>query len=914
MTKRLQELPQITTANTNDWVLIKQFTGASDIDYKISFQDFSKSFLQTSDVGVGVGQVPALINGSGGGALPQISGEFLTNIDAAVSEANETRKGIVRLSDSVISTANVNSGFAATPQAVKEAYDLADAAVKRDGDLMSGNLEFVNNMGLQGTTSGTGIPPAGTKLNLIKVDSDDDIILGNTGARLGLFVDDPQQLWTVTELGNPAKQYRIFNEGFMGAGSGLDADLLDGVQGSAFGKLSGNQTWTGANTFSKNVEIVNPSNAYISVHAGTNRNSLIRLSEANKVHGAYILYNGSDDNVTYFGTRSNNADKHFMSVPRNSNVVDFKGTPTVNGNQVGVLSNTQTWTGGNTYIEDVTINGKGNPTISTGSLRLHGFSTNNTGIAITGDGTSSTRIWKNAADELMFTNASGTNGIKIPAGISAIQTFAGETYYHQGNDGAGSGLDADLLDGVQGSAFGKLGNTQTWTGANTWTGKTTFTERPEIKGVSPTLIMKDTNSTGAAQTSFISFQDNAGNEQAWVGYGTGANSSFYIRNSQGKVTLSSTEAVLIDSGIQITRGINLGNFITVDGRDFIGVNQGAGAGGAYIGGYDNCWLRTGNATEQPKVVRNGGNHVLWHAGNDGSGSGLDADLLDGQQGSYYAVDNANFTKYSVTVGGTISEWIPVRLPTSSTLSFVITSPGGGSSNPLNYNVIEGSVGIGGWSDKPTYANIYKAHYVDGENAFWRMMESSQSANGVILYVRGGRTYNIQLKGNNGTPSAYVNGYQHSSSNFPVYNTSGNVIRGGSSANINTFVDFSTGTTTSSRWGHYSTGSFEVRSDISASGNISAYSDRRLKKDIEVIPDALDKVCKLSGYTYERTDMETSRQTGVIAQEVLEVLPEAVTGSEESIYAVSYGNMVGLLIEAVKELRGEVKTLKAQLNN
>jgi hypothetical protein len=105
------------------------------------------------------------------------------------------------------------------------------------------------------------------------------------------------------------------------------------------------------------------------------------------------------------------------------------------------------------------------------------------------------------------------------------------------------------------------------------------------------------------------------------------------------------------------------------------------------------------------------------------------------------------------------------------------------------------------------------------------------------------------------------------------------------------------------------------------GNVTAYSDRRVKTNIERIPDALDKVCRLNGYTYERTDLafdeatgekQVVRQAGVIAQEVLEVLPEVVTGSEELHYGVAYGNMVSLLIEAIKELKEEVDSLKSQL--
>ena len=98
-------------------------------------------------------------------------------------------------------------------------------------------------------------------------------------------------------------------------------------------------------------------------------------------------------------------------------------------------------------------------------------------------------------------------------------------------------------------------------------------------------------------------------------------------------------------------------------------------------------------------------------------------------------------------------------------------------------------------------------------------------------------------------------------------------------------------------------------NIWAANNIIAYSDIRVKDDIQVIPDALDKIDGIRGVTYERTDNDVPRQTGVIAQEVLAVLPEAVSGSEEDHYSVAYGNLVGLLIEGIKELRIEVENLK-----
>jgi len=102
--------------------------------------------------------------------------------------------------------------------------------------------------------------------------------------------------------------------------------------------------------------------------------------------------------------------------------------------------------------------------------------------------------------------------------------------------------------------------------------------------------------------------------------------------------------------------------------------------------------------------------------------------------------------------------------------------------------------------------------------------------------------------------------------------------------------------------------------VASYGNIVGYSDIRLKKNIEKIDGALDKVCALNGYTFERTNatVEGRRDTGVIAQEVYEQHPEAITIDNEGFMAVSYGNMAGLFIEAIKALKTQVNELKAEI--
>jgi hypothetical protein len=106
----------------------------------------------------------------------------------------------------------------------------------------------------------------------------------------------------------------------------------------------------------------------------------------------------------------------------------------------------------------------------------------------------------------------------------------------------------------------------------------------------------------------------------------------------------------------------------------------------------------------------------------------------------------------------------------------------------------------------------------------------------------------------------------------------------------------------------------------SNGDVTAFSDARIKTNVEVIPNALDKVCRIRGVTYTRTDNgdleRGKRSTGVIAQEVEAVLPEAVVRDaidpENGTMGVNYGNLAGLLIEAIKELRQENLELKARL--
>ena len=96
--------------------------------------------------------------------------------------------------------------------------------------------------------------------------------------------------------------------------------------------------------------------------------------------------------------------------------------------------------------------------------------------------------------------------------------------------------------------------------------------------------------------------------------------------------------------------------------------------------------------------------------------------------------------------------------------------------------------------------------------------------------------------------------------------------------------------------------------VTASGNITAYSDATLKKDVSTINDALGIVGKLRGVTYKWISNE-QEDIGVIALEVEAVVPEVIKETEDGIKTVDYGRLVSVLINAVNELKAEIDELK-----
>jgi hypothetical protein len=107
------------------------------------------------------------------------------------------------------------------------------------------------------------------------------------------------------------------------------------------------------------------------------------------------------------------------------------------------------------------------------------------------------------------------------------------------------------------------------------------------------------------------------------------------------------------------------------------------------------------------------------------------------------------------------------------------------------------------------------------------------------------------------------------------------------------------------------GNLTVQQNVIVSGDISTASDIRLKANVMIIDNALSKVTSLEGVYYNRLD-QPGRYMGVIAQQIESIVPEVVINHID-YKTVTYGNLVGLLIEAIKELRKDVDDIKQHLN-
>ena len=326
---------------------------------------------------------------------------------------------------------------------------------------------------------------------------------------------------------------------------------------------------------------------------------------------------------------------------------------------------------------------------------------------------------------------------------------------------------------------------------------------------------------------------------------------------------------------------------------------------------------------------------------DGSGSGLDADTLDGQHASAFQPAGSYLTgNQTITLTGDASG--------SGTTSINVTVADDSHNHVIsNVDGLQAALdGKASTSHSHTIANVTGLQAaLDGKQAAGSYLTGNQtitltgdvsgsgttsiavtiaddSHNHIIANVDG---LQAALDGKLSTTgkaadSNLLDGLDSTAfvrNNNGAQSIAGNLTVGSGTASYIYMVDSDNGNrsihcnsnnigflTQAGGWGAYC----DDNGNWTAVGNVTAYSDERLKSNIQTIEGAVDTVKALRGVTFEK---DGKASLGVIAQEVQKVLPEVVVEGEEYL-SVAYGNMVGLLIEAIKEQQTQIDELKAKL--
>lgn len=411
--------------------------------------------------------------------------------------------------------------------------------------------------------------------------------------------------------------------------------------------------------------------------------------------------------------------------------------------------------------------------------------------------------------------------------------------------------------------------------------------------VAPTLAVVTVNANGAYNLANAAY--NSVNSAFSV-----VNAAFAQANTDNaRLTVAFTRA---NTAVPNTGGVMTGDLTVYRGGSpttgYVFINQ---ANTRYLG-FD------GSNYQLPGASLYVNGSLVWTQGNDGAGSGLDADTVDGYNpataatGSTLALRDASghltvnymFSSY-VNMSHAASNRTGDTVFYSSTDDYIRKNDAAGMRASLDVPTRTGGDASGNWninsknitdytinqnlgtSNSPTFDYIYCNRFVDrGDNNYY----ADPAGTSVFNDLR----CNILYRADN--TGYYVFG-----------NNSGDArLR-------NIYCDF-----------------------LGSYGNITAYysSDINLKTNIKPIENAIDKVKSISGVTFDWSDDYINKlggedgyfvrknDVGVIAQEIEKVLPQIVATKDDGTKAVKYERLVALLIEAVKEQQVQIEDLQKKV--
>jgi Chaperone of endosialidase len=514
----------------------------------------------------------------------------------------------------------------------------------------------------------------------------------------------------------------------------------------------------------------------------------------------------------------------------------------------------------------------------------------------------------------------GLDGTDLKVGGWSMGNVAYKLW-HEGNDGSGSTLDADLLDGNHASAFA--------TSSHNHSG--VYVERDEVKSFGTIAVQAVAGSSVTCTTAqFITWLENQGffdyvhsyAKCSWDYAGnndisdTGFGANFELAGCVIETwTDNSDDTTRGNITVQITAPTTGG---TAGSKILVYNDQGSG----YSPGWRQIW--NSNTLTNLNQLTNGPGYITGESDTLATVTGRGATTstlvrinnqlqvgqntngtawIDAYGGfAYYGADS-NSTGMKINSTGNATFYADVRSPIyyDSADTGYYWNPNTSSAHRLQ--TPSGYLDLGPM-------NTSWCHFQTDRSAFY--FGSSVAVNGEVkIYSDQSNRFaagTLVLRG--GTPTIYM---RDTDNNVAMLHCNSNlmyILRGA--------TDSETWTQVGSYWPVYwdlTNNNATFGGSIWAASSVTAYSDLKLKENIQTIDNALSKTLQLRGVYYTRKDDENKdRRVGVIAQEIKEVLPEVVRFHQdaediEGTYAVDYGNITGLLIEAIKEQQSQIDELK-----
>lgn len=427
------------------------------------------------------------------------------------------------------------------------------------------------------------------------------------------------------------------------------------------------------------------------------------------------------------------------------------------------------------------------------------------------------------------------------AGVGALN---GSVIWTAANDGAGSSLDADFLDGQHGAYYLNLANSSGSLDINSRTSGALAVSRGGTNSTSATVggVLYGASSTQLGYTVVGApnqiLQSNGTAQPSWVSPSSLAVSTANSLTTARTISLSGNAA----GSVSFNGSGNVTIVTTVNNSaQLAGLPPSAAATPSTVATRDEFGylyatrLNQGSANSEVTAI----SQVMVTNGSDGLLRKVSIAALAS------AVGSAGITGYVAKVGDTMT----------------------------------GSLGVG---DEPGDALT-----VNGISLNWAGSSISTSGpiSGALISGTGASLTGDITTYRSAAPTTGVIYLGNSGSRYLFYDGTQYVLNG---ANLN------------------------VGGAVIATGDVIAYSDSRLKKNVVTIANALKKVKALRGVDFERLDGTPS--TGVIAQEVQNVFPSVVHETDDGTLGVAYGNLVGVLIEAIKEQQLQIEALSRRIDS